>query len=272
MSVKTQELLDSPRPQDHFVQLYTDDNALAQNVGRYLSEGFNEGDAGIVIATPEHREAFRSNLHSRKVHVDSLEQTRQLLFLDAARTLSRFMVNGRPEWSRFEATIFSAVESLARDGRRVRAYGEMVGLLWTSGEYSAAIKLEDHWNRILGSLGAVLYCSYPIDVFGKEFEATGVHAILCDHTHLLPRDEAEVLESALRRAIDAVAGSKVANFDQTAETSWPAKWGAVPSAERMILWVRQNLPNSAPEILSRARDEYRHHQRFAADDPNPATL
>ena len=97
----------------------------------------------------------------------------------------------------------------------------------------------------------------PIDVFGKEFEATGVHAIVCDHTHLLPGDEAEILESALRRAIGAVMRSKIGNFDQTVETSWPAKWSAVPSAERMILWVRENLPNSAPEILSRARDEYR---------------
>lgn len=262
MSAKTQELLDSPRPQDHFVQLYTDDDALARNVGRYLSEGFHEGEAAIVIATPEHQEAFRSNLLSRKVHVDPLEQSRKLLFLDAARTLSLFMVHGRPEWSRFEATICSAVESLARDGRRVRAYGEMVGLLWTSGEYSAAIKLEDHWNRIISSLDAVLYCSYPIDVFGKEFEATSVHAILCDHTHLLPEEEAEVLESAVRRAINAVVGPQAENFDQIVETNWPAKWGAVPSAERMILWVRENLPNCAPEILSRARDEY--HSRSSA--------
>lgn len=254
--MKTHELLDKAGPHDHFVQLYTDDGALARNVGRYLCEAVASGEAAIVIATPEHRDAFRSNLQSRNVDVALLEQNRKLLFLDAARTLSRFMVNGRPDWSCFEATISGAVESLARAGRGVRAYGEMVGLLWTSGEYSAAIRLEDHWNRILGSLGAALYCSYPIDVFGKEFEATSVHAILCDHTHLLPGDEAELLEAALRRAMDEVLGSKVGTFQERIEAKWPAEWGAIPSAERMILWIRKHLPNSAPAILRLAREEY----------------
>jgi hypothetical protein len=39
-----QELLDRPEPNVHFVQLYTDDVALAGNVGRYLAEGFVQGD------------------------------------------------------------------------------------------------------------------------------------------------------------------------------------------------------------------------------------
>jgi hypothetical protein len=138
----------------------------------------------------------------------------------------------------------------------IRAYGEMVGLLWMDGEYSAAIKLEDHWNRILGSLDAVLYCSYPIDVFGSEFAPGGVHAILCDHTHMLPAEDAEVLENCVRCAMDQVLGSEAANYGAMMETSRPAGWGTVSSAERMILWVRENLPDSAAEIMRRAREEY----------------
>ena len=161
------------------------------------------------------------------------------------------MVNGRPDWQRFERTIRTAVESIDREpGQRIRAYGEMVGLLWTSGEYSAAIKLEDFWNRILASLGAVLYCAYPIDIFGSEFQASAVHAILCDHTRLLPSRESEILEGSLRKALGEVLGVEAGEF------SVPASWGAVPAAERMILWLRETYPNSAPEILSRAREDY----------------
>jgi hypothetical protein len=239
------------------VQLYTDDDALVRNVGRYLAEGVRNGEAGIIIATPEHSEAFRSNLRGRAVDVPLLEGSRKLLFLNAAKTLSRFMVRGRPDWSRFEATITNAFRSLTRDGRPVRAYGEMVGLLWAAGEYSAAIRLEGFWNRILGSLSAALYCAYPIDLFGDEFEASAIHAILCDHTHLLPADEAEILEDALQGAMEQVVGQNVRTSQWMRETPWPDAWGAVPSPERMILWLRENLPNSAPEILDRARREYR---------------
>lgn len=254
MAVKSHELREKPRPHNHFVQLYTDELALARNVGKYLHEGLVCGEAGIAIASPEHCTAFRANLRSRGVDVDVLEQSRKLLFLDAAQTLSRFLVAGRPDFDRFESTICEAVGSLARGERQVRGYGEMVGLLWTSGEYSAAIRLEEYWNRILNSLGASLYCAYPIDVFSDEFEASGVHAILCDHTHLLPGDDTELLEATLRRATEEVAGSGVCIFD---ELKGRAGWGTVPAAEQMILMVRERLPNSAPEILRLAREEYR---------------
>jgi hypothetical protein len=234
---------DRQSPHDHFVELYTDEDVLASNVGRYLSEGVRKGQPGIVVATPAHCAAFRRSAG---------EAATRILFLDAEQTLSRFMVNGRANWQRFETTIRAAVASIDRTpGQRIRAYGEMVGLLWTRGEYSAAIELEDFWNRILASLGAVLYCAYPIDIFGQEFQAASVHAILCDHTHLLPARESEILQSSILTAVSEVLGMDAGEF------SAPAPWGAVPSAERMILWLRETHPNTAPAILSRAREDYR---------------
>jgi hypothetical protein len=223
--------------------LYSDEEVLASNVGRYLLQGVGEGQLGIVIATPAHCSAFRAVIG---------EAGTRVRYLDAEQTLSRFMVNGRPNWQRFQTTISSAVESLDRvPGQRIRAYGEMVGLLWTSGEYSAAIELEDFWNRILASLGAALYCAYPIDIFGPEFQAASVHGILCDHTHLIPARESEILETSLRTAMSEVLRVDAGEFDV------PAPWGTVPSAERLILWLRETHPNTAPAILSRAREVYR---------------
>jgi hypothetical protein len=223
--------------------LYTDEEALASNVGQYLIEGVRNSQPGIVIATPAHCAAFR--------RAAGQEGTR-VLFLDAEHTLSKFMVNGRPDWQRFETTISGAVKSLDRaPGQRIRAYGEMVGLLWTSGQYSAAIELEDYWNRVLASLNAVLYCAYPIDIFGTEFQASAVHGILCDHTRLLPARDSEILESSLRTAVRDVLGEEAGQFES------PAPWGSVPSAERLILWLRETHPNTAPAILARAREDYR---------------
>ena len=133
----------------------------------------------------------------------------------------------------------------------------MVGILWTSGQYSAAINLEEHWNRFLKGLDASLFCAYPIDIFDPEFEAAGVHAILCDHTHLIPADESGALEKALRRAMRQVLGDQADELESSMGAGCPPQWGVVPRAEHIILWLRTNLPRSAREILPLARAHYR---------------
>jgi hypothetical protein len=92
----------------------------------------------LFRATLRHRDrntsaprTFSTRLENRGADVLSLEQSAKLLFLDAEKTLRRFMVNGRPEWERFEKSISAAVRSLDDSAvGRVRAYGEMVGILW----------------------------------------------------------------------------------------------------------------------------------------------
>lgn len=252
-----QNLLDRSDPHAHFVQLYTDVNVLADSVGQYLASGLNQGDAALVIASADHSAAFRMNLSSRGVDVCAAEADRHLIFLDAAQTLARCTAAGIPDWDRFRSTISVPFASLRPStGRGVRAYGEMVGILWTSGEYSAAIRIEEFWNRALAACGASLFCSYPIDVLGPEFESTGVHAILCDHTHLLPTDRTGALEKALKRAIAEVVGEEAPEPGGSLDTVHRPAWGVVPRAESTILWLRENLPLSASDILWRASQDY----------------
>jgi hypothetical protein len=135
----------------------------------------------------------------------------------------------------------------------MRAFGEMVGLLWASGEYSAAIKLEEYWNRCLQQFNASLLCAYPIDRLGPEFQADGIHAILCDHTCLEPVEDAAALEQALTRAAEDVLGE---GATAAMEFECPPEWGVVPRPERIILWLRREVPRAAPQILNAARQRY----------------
>lgn len=253
--------LEAPTGNAHFVQLYTDEASLTRNVAHYLFEGFERGDCGVVICTPAHRKAFSSALAVHGVDLRTKEQDGDLLFLDASITLDRFMINGQPDWVRFESVIGEAVRSARGQANRgIRAYGEMVGLLWTSGEYSAAIRLEEYWNRILASLGATLFCSYPIDVFGAEFEQTSVHAILCDHTHLLPDGDSAALEESLNWALQKVLGARGEEISKRMKSKTLPQWGAVPRPEGKILWLREYLPGLAGQILSEAKERYIGHQ------------
>jgi hypothetical protein len=241
-------------PHDHVVQLHADDAVLARNVGRYLCDGLIAGQSGIVIATADHTAALREDLATRGVDVSGAERARTILFLDARQTLSKFMIRGRPDQERFDQTISNAVQSLPRGpGRMIRAYGEMVGILWANGEYSAAIRLEEHWNRILAGLNATLFCAYPIDVFGPDFEASAVHAILCDHSHLVPSGDSAAMEQGLLRAMRHVLGERYARIREGMNLNCPSEWGVVPPAERTILWIHEHLPEAAPQILQIAR-------------------
>jgi hypothetical protein len=250
------ELLDRLEPEEHVVQLYgADDRPLTQNVGRYLGEGLKRGDGLIVIATAEHRGSFVRFLKHEPGYSRAVLEGR-LIFLDAEVTLHRFMVSDSPDPDLFDSVVGDALRGVqARSGHTgVRAYGEMVGLLWSQGRYDAASRLEELWNRLLQANEVSLFCAYPIDIFSPEFQVRNVDALLCAHTHLLPAEGA--LEQALNRAMDEVLGARVDGLRRLIQANYRPSWAQIPRAEALVLWLRNNLPGSANQIIERARQYY----------------
>jgi hypothetical protein len=255
------EFLDQPKPEEHFVQLYgRDDRLLTRNVTRYLGEGLRRGDGLLVIATAEHRGSLVRQLTQERTYTRAVLEGR-LVFLDAEATLSRFMVDGDPDQTRFERIIGAALGGIRTRAVHggIRAYGEMVGVLWKAGHFSAAVRLEELWNDLLQSSDVSLFCAYPIDVFSPEFQAASVDALLCAHTHVVPADAA--LEGALNRAMDEVLGSRGDGLRRLIQENHRPAWAIIPKPEAIILWLRKNLPGSVDQILARARE---YHQLAAS--------
>ena len=249
-------LLDNGEPEAHFVQLYgSDDRLLTRNVARFMAEGLRRGDGLVVIASPEHSGSIARQLRVERGYSRAVLEGR-LIFLDAQTTLERLMLNGEPSVELFNGVIGEALSQVqTRAGHPgLRAYGEMVGVLWKAGEFAAAVRLEELWNQLLKSSDIRLFCGYPIDVFGDEFRADKMDALMCAHTHMLPVDDA--LESALNRAMDQVLGSRVEALRAHIKANHRPAWGEVPRSEAVILWLRNNLPGSASEILQLARQYY----------------
>jgi hypothetical protein len=250
------ELLEQPEPEEHFVQLYgKDDRLLIRNVSRYLSEGLRRGDGLLVIATAEHRSSMVRQLAGERTYTRAVLEGR-LVFLDAEATLNRFMLDGEPDQARFQRTIGEALAGVRTRAVQsgIRAYGEMVGVLWKASQFSAAVRLEELWNELLLSSDVSLFCAYPIDVFSPEFQSESVDALLCAHTHLVPNDSA--LEGALNRAMDEVLGDRVDDLRRLIQANHRPAWAVIPKPEAIILWLRNNLPGSAERILDRARQYY----------------
>jgi hypothetical protein len=256
----TAELLVEARPHKHFVQLHdgADDGALLANIGRYLAEGLIRGEGGMVIATEAHRAGVPAAVAKAGFAPEAALRDGRLLLLDAHEVLDQFLVDGQPDPARFTEIVGGLIRDLGRrtGGRRIRAYGEMVGVLWTAARYAAAIRLEELWNTLLADGGFELFCAYPIDVFGEGFHPADVDALLATHTHLLPAGNA-TLQHAVDRAMDEVLGPRADGVRQLSDRPPNPAWPALPTAEASILWLRANLPAYADEIVARARRYYR---------------
>jgi hypothetical protein len=203
-------------PSEHLVQFYdADPAAWARSVGRYLAEGLKRGEAVLVIATPQHRKALARQLNILGCDLDSEQYADRLAFCDAAETLAKFIEAGQPEWDRFQLTVGGEMQRLIARSLNggFRAYGEMVGVLWSAGEFSAAIRLEECWNRLLQSTRFKLFCGYPINIFTDDFNHDHVDAVVCAHTHVMPSGENGDVQEAVTRALDGISGSNVVELE-----------------------------------------------------------
>ncbi|HEY1812325.1 MAG TPA: HAMP domain-containing sensor histidine kinase [Kofleriaceae bacterium] len=179
--------------QDHVVQFYDTDDQLVGIVGAYLAAGVAHGEHAVVIATPPHRAALLQQLPE--------PEAARATFLDARATLDELMVGDSPDWSRFERIVGAALGS--SDRSPVRAYGEMVDLLWRDDKRAAALQLEGYWNRLRDARAFSLLCTYRATGFARdEFrEVCAAHGNEHDLELVHELAAKRQLESALRDAL-----------------------------------------------------------------------
>src|SRR5688500_16121738 len=101
------ELISNPGRHDHFVLLYQEVDALASAVSDYLTAGLRRGEAGVIIATPEHRAAFLE-----RIKMPQAVSSGQIKVLDAEEVLAKFMANGMPQWKPFHEVIGGLIAEL----------------------------------------------------------------------------------------------------------------------------------------------------------------
>jgi DcmR-like sensory protein len=181
------KLLEAAEPGSHVVQLYgEDEQLLLRNVSDFAAEGLRRGEGVIIIATPDHADAIVGRLREEGSDTVGAIGHGRLRFLDAAATLARFLVDGQPDWNLFQDVIGAAVQSARASvgGGGVRAFGEMVGLLWNEGKEAEAVRLEEFWNRLIEVEKLSLYCAYAIDAFEGEMANPSLKRLISTHTHI----------------------------------------------------------------------------------------
>ena len=173
---------------EHVVQFYDRESDLARAVGAYLAQAVRAGDASIVIATPAHGAAFRDELAAAGLDPARIDRDGAARWLDAATILSQVMPEGRIDPQAFQTVVGGVMREAAQSGREIRAYGEMVGLLWDAGDVLGAIELEKLWNGLARELRFSLWCAYHGHSLAVHERAEELHEVC--HLHTCVIDEA----------------------------------------------------------------------------------
>ena len=242
-----QDLLRQPGRHDHMVQLYKERDFLVEAVAKYLGSGLRLGEAAIVIARPENRERFAHALGR-----EGLYPSGALQMLDAEETLATFMVNGMPEWTAFHQGIGGAIAELRLQYPTVRAYGEMVDILWQRGERDAAIRLEEFWNEIGRLQTFSLLCAYAMDPLESESYGGALESVCRCHSHLIPARDYARFNDAVTDASHSVLDEPLAQMLLRLAASHRPHT-EMPLGQAALIWLKQNMPRTADKVLDEAR-------------------
>lgn len=177
---------------EHAVQFYDSPEALAEVVADFVHHGLWSGEAVVLVVVPEHGRRICAALEARGVDLQHVQHERRLVLLDAVRTLRRLMIGATPDRATFRTEVGGVLAGAfaASTSGRVRAYGEMVDVLWRDGHREAALAIERLWSELQRERRFALLCAYALDGFRKESD---VRSVCEQHGHvLLPPAEVEL--------------------------------------------------------------------------------
>jgi hypothetical protein len=172
-------------PCEHLVQFYEENGAFLDCLEGFVSGGLKAGEAVVIIATGIHLHALEHRLQTLGVNLAAARMEGQYFSFDAEESLAKFMVGGWPDEDLFQQFVNSLL-ALARgkNDRRVRAFGEMVAVLWEGGYNGATVRLEHLWHELCRTADFSLFCAYPRTGFTQAADAS-IRAICAAHSKVI---------------------------------------------------------------------------------------
>jgi hypothetical protein len=170
---------------EHFVQIYEADDVFMDTLTGFVAGALRQDEGAVVIATPAHRDELSWRLECDGFDVSAAKRDERLLLLDADETISKFMRDGWPDEDKFAEIIRDILARAGRGGRRVRAFGEMVALMWAKGYCAATVRLEHLWHQLCERESFVLFCAYPKAGF-TENPAESMARVCAEHSKVFP--------------------------------------------------------------------------------------
>lgn len=239
-------------PQTHVAQFYQDTAHLARVVSEFLMPAIKQGTGAALIATPEHCDAFKRQMEASGACVASLQESGQLVVLDARTTLEALSMDGKPSQQRFDEIVGPMFKSGGRQFPITHAYGEMVDLLWQDGCFDEAGLLESFWNGLIRENHFSLLCAYRIDDLDPDSYRQPLRCICESHSRLLPSPTLVSLETKIMEASHAVMGPTIAGqVGSLAEAHPPST--VMHASQATLFYLAENMPRLTERLLRQIR-------------------
>jgi MEDS: MEthanogen/methylotroph, DcmR Sensory domain len=176
-------------PPDHSVQIYDEEPRLLDALEGFVFQGIEQDEGVILITAADHLELLEERLRQRGVSITLLKSRDQYIPLDASVCLSKFMVNDWPDEELFDQFISETLNRARGNGRVVRAFGEMVAVLWEQGHTGATVRLEHLWHSFCNREEFCLFCAYPRAGFTDNAEDS-IRKICETHSRVIGKNKA----------------------------------------------------------------------------------
>jgi len=150
---------------DHVIQVYDNDVIFIDTLTGFVESAFRANENAVVIATNRHLTALELRLESKGHRIESLIAENKFIPVSAEETLHEFIINDTIDESRFIKIVSGLFQHAGSNQKKVRAFGEMVAILWAQGNKEATLRLEHLWTRLCKEDQFCVYCAYPKDIF-----------------------------------------------------------------------------------------------------------
>jgi hypothetical protein len=166
---------------EHCVQIYEDDTVFLDALELFVLAGLQLDEAIILIATDSHLQLLSDRLVRAGYDLAAAIERQQFIGLNAQKSLSTFMHDGWLDEAQFNDFVTTLLQRVRPQYPKVRAFGEMVALMWANGDHAATIRLEHLWARLCKSEEFSLFCAYPRAGFIQDAEQSMMDVLLA-HT------------------------------------------------------------------------------------------
>jgi hypothetical protein len=172
---------------DHAVQIYGDETTFMNALEGFVGSGLRNRESVILLSTAGHLHELEKRLRASWIDIDRARWEDRYIAVLANETLKQFMIGDEPDEALFTQVAGDILKRArgSRGERKVRAFGEMVAILWAEGHPDAAIKLENLWNKLQAVENFPLFCAYPRMGFAQDASAS-IQQVCATHSRVVP--------------------------------------------------------------------------------------
>ncbi|HEY6821233.1 MAG TPA: MEDS domain-containing protein [Burkholderiales bacterium] len=250
------QLLESPPPGSHYVQIYDSDESLAAGVAHFAGEGFRRGEVVVLTGTPDHIKGVRRALAAQDMDPEAAVRRGQLVLTDALDCLRAVTRNGVPDRALYES-VAGAILGKAKSDERysgVRWWGEVSNVYYRQGNLPGALLDEEIGDAIVKKHGVALLCSLQCNKSDPK-DYADLHALCGAHEAVIPMED----YALHRRAVDRAVAEVIGELDGPLRDSLN-KWRGLPcdvhTSQAALQRLREALPERLAEILERAKQHH----------------